>query len=532
VIDIGNGSAPIFLVVLLAVSLFFGSWAGFFLMVSAVGNMISMAKGLERGQNASDLAMKQVIGGVLLLVFAYLTEGTIGYHGAIGDLVTGNFTSWWATAMYRGYHMETIHAVAWCVIINGIVQAILSMNAGFKQYSRNIKIYAILAIAVIAATQFVWWGFDAMVPGGDFSHGTNLVTGHSWQYGDLLRLDFLTNFLLVFVQPWAGQVEPLFPFLAVSFIGSMIGLYLVKPRAGDEGKNTKTLHNAMAGGFFLMIGGFVIVMVILLFRPGDPVDGFLTVLRKSYDVTDLEQFGVWLPWFLMVTGAQWGAICLLLRLVEFRGKSAPFARKTLFFRRFGFVAFSVYNYQFLDVLPVMLAGMILGFPAWPLQRFYTVTIWLALALIIVTWAVVLWLWEKVDYVFGLEWLIAKISGVIIPSKRRVRKEAGGGRLPWWKTERLDPQGALHDAEWINIVDEKAIDHEGRKDSKLAFKMAMTGWIFFPGFLVGLAISKESKKTEGLNPHNKAAGIVSIVGIAWVIAFFTITLLLPTSILFG
>ncbi|MEX2684922.1 MAG: hypothetical protein Q6373_025330 [Candidatus Sigynarchaeota archaeon] len=530
VADITNGTAPLFLVVLMAVSLFFGSWAGFFLMVSAIGNMISMARGLERGQSAADLALKQVIGGMLLLVFAYLTESLTGYHGAIGELAKGS-TNWLNPFWYRGYHMETIHTVAWCVILNGIVQGLLSMKGGFKKFSRNIKIYAILAIAVIAVTQLVWWGFDAMVPNGDFSHGTNPLTGHPWQYGDLRKLDFFTNFLLVFVQPWAGQVEPLFPFLAVSFIGSMIGLYLVKPRTGDEGKNTKTLRISMAGGFTLMVGMFVVVLAILLLRPGDPIDGLLNVLRKAYDVTDIEQYGVWLPWFLMVTGGQWGAICLLLRLVEFRGKSAPFARKTLLFRRFGFVAFSIYNYQFLDVLPVMLTALLLGMPAWPLPSFYTTTIWLALALIIVTWAVVLWLWEKTSYAFGLEWLIAKISGLIIPSKRRERKAEGTPRLPWWKTERLDPQGALHDAEWINIVDEKDIDHANLKDSKLAFKLTMTGWIFFPGFFVGLALSRESRKTEGINWANKAASIVSIIGIIWVAAFITITLILTTGLLF-
>jgi hypothetical protein len=46
----------------------------------AVGNMISMKKGLERGKSASDLVVKQFIGGVLLFVFAYFIEGLTGHH--------------------------------------------------------------------------------------------------------------------------------------------------------------------------------------------------------------------------------------------------------------------------------------------------------------------------------------------------------------------------------------------------------------------------------------------------------------------
>jgi len=44
--------------------------AGFFLLVSAASNMISMYRRLENGQPTNTLIMQQVIGGALLVLFA------------------------------------------------------------------------------------------------------------------------------------------------------------------------------------------------------------------------------------------------------------------------------------------------------------------------------------------------------------------------------------------------------------------------------------------------------------------------------
>jgi hypothetical protein len=524
--ELEAGRLPLFLMILMLVLLFFGGWAGFFLMISSIGNMISMFKGLEKGQSAKSLAIKQIIGGFLLLFFAYLSEGIIGYKGAIGELAKGN-ENWWQLIFTRGYHTETIHAVAWCVIINGIVQAILSYNGGWKKIKRNIKIYAILAVIIIAVTQFVWNGFDALA-GESWANGSNeLITGGSveWDRGHLLYYDFFTNFLYIFAAPWAGSVEPLFPFIAVSFIGSMIGLYLMKRKDEPENKDTKTLKIGIGIGFFIALAGFLI-MVFMIIEGADAVYFF----REGSNIPALNTDFQWLAWFLFVTGSQIGAILFILRVVEFRGKSKQFAKKTLFFRRFGFVAFSVYNFQMIDIVAVLLVGLIPGIAPFVWGQgghFYLNDIWFALIGIFVLWGVVLWLWEKVNYVFGLEWFIAKISAVLIPSKR---KKTEGEKQPWWKTPRLDPQASLMDAEWIDIISTEQTEHENLKDSKLAKKVALCGLIFPPAYFISLGITKESMKTEGVNKHNKAAKIINIIGIILTIVIVTLLFVLQTDIL--
>ncbi len=526
---IGTGEAPLSLLLLMIILLFFGSFAGLFLMVSAIGNMISMFKGLQKGQDVKTLVMKQVIGGILLLVFAYLAEGIIGYKGAIGDVLIGSPQGGWDLIFHRGYHMETIHAVAWCVILNGIVQGLLSMNGGWKKIDRNIKIYAILAIIVVVVTQFVWWGFDLIVSDGDFSHGTDPATGLPWQRGNWLLLDPFTNILRIFWQPWAGEVEPLFPFLAVSFIGSMIGLYLMKREQEPENKGTKTLKIGMTIGFIMSIAGLIGVIIGILTIAGDPFDNILGILIVAYDVTAIEgNFGfLWVSYFIMITGAQIGLVLLIFRLVEFRGRAEPFAKKTLFFRRFGFVAFSIYTFQFIDIIVVYLFCLLPGFPAYGNYIFNEVQIWFVLVGILILWYVILSLWEKVNYAFGMEWTIAKLSEVLIPSKRIVTE----GKLPWWKTRRLDPQASLHNAEWIEIISTSDINHEILKESKFAFKIALCGFIFPPCFPLSISLAKSSAMMEQENKYNKRAKLIGSIFTALILTVLIAFSFLTTAILF-
>ncbi len=525
--SINAGTAPLVLVVIMVVSLFLGGWAGFFLLISAIGNMISMSKGLERGQSSKDLIMKQIMGGILLLIFAYLAEGVIGYHGALGDLLVGK-ADWLQLIFHRGYHMETIHAVAWCVIINGIVQGILSRNGGHKKIKRNMMIYAVLAIIVIVATQFVWWGFDASV-GGSFAQGINPMTGVEWYRGHLLYADPLTNILRIFQAPLAGQVEPLFPFLAVSFIGSIVGIYIIKQKNEPGPKSTKPIKRGILLGFILAIVGLFFVVILLLTSTGGDFFGdTLNLLSWGFDVTKInfEMNIMWLPWFVMVTGSQIGAILLVIRLVEYSGRAEGFAKRTLFFRRFGFVAFSVYTFQFFDVIPVFLLTLIPGIPSYGLQIFDPIMIWVAMLLIIVFWYVILALWEKVNYAFGMEWFIAKLSVILIPIKKRSKKEG----LPWWKTQRLDPEASLHKAEWIDIVLKSEIDHENLRESKLAFKIALCGLIFFPAAFISIFLARWSRKTELDNKYNKRARIIGWIGIIITVVILVVVSIFTTALL--
>ena len=129
---------PFFQLLLLIILPYLGGLAGFFLMVSAVGNMVSMQKQLKKGMDVQTLLIRQIVGGFVLLLFAMLSESLLGYHGTFGevfknlnDLSTGNYDQY----RWRFLYFETIHTIAWCVIVNGIVHALLTRKGQWNNPS-------------------------------------------------------------------------------------------------------------------------------------------------------------------------------------------------------------------------------------------------------------------------------------------------------------------------------------------------------------------------------------------------------------
>lgn len=554
---------PMFIFVFLLAAIFFGGWAGFFLMVSATGNMISMYKSTKRSGSPGDVILKQLIGGILLYIFAILAESVSGYHGYLGEIALGN-PDRWDLVLWRGFHFETIHTIAVCVILNALVQGILSINGGWKKdkINRNIKIYIILAIIVILASVFVWEGARSIVPGYPFEDRVIFIKifgkwryiTNDVQYGYLGYDSIWELTRLFFLMPLAGQVEPIFPFLAVSFIGSIIGLFLMKKEEEREEMpeklpSTRPLTRGMIISFAMFLIGLIGIVVLAIASDLEIVGN---IISHHYDVRRLYEDGLifgggapfwknpysflWFFWFIMETGAQLGCMTLIIRLVEFRGKAKKFGEKTLYFRRFGHVAFSIYNYQFVDIaMPLLLAAIgyllpILRIPGanqvpngyaailsngtfFPLSggawtAYGPIHIWFLIAFIYLWHQILLKSWEKIHYTGGLEWVIAKIANFLVPSKRKERIREG-----FFKSSRLDPKEALINPEWIEIVPYDKVQHVELVDSKLASRLCWLGIIIPPLSLVSLGISRTAIKKEGKNKYSMRGLIVSIIAIA-------------------
>jgi hypothetical protein len=549
---------PMMILVILLASIFFGGWAGFFLMVSATGNMISMYRNLERGNRVMDVVLKQVIGGTLLLFCAVLTEAVIGYHGYLGEVALGR-PDRWDILLYRGFHQETIHAVAWCIILNGIVQGMLSVNGGYKKIKRNIIIYLFLAAIIFTISAPVWEGLRYSFPGYDkfmqplqYPFGTPLAGSHEIQYGILGVTPFWQLVKQWFIAPLAGGPEPILPFLGVSFIGSVIGLFLLKKEQEREENpeklpTTRPLTIGLIVGFSLFVIALVVTVILGVTTPHMNLVGDL--IAHQYDVRALYDQGlkygfgysfIWLSWFTLETTAQLCAILLLLRVVEFRGKAKQFGRKTLYFRRFGFVAFSIYNYQFVDIIMVFIFAFVgyflpwLGIPgaagvgggyraiiAASQNKYGPVLIWFLIAGIFGVHQVLLKTWEKTNFTGGFEWFISKASNILVPTKRKNRKKEG-----FFYTERLDAKKGLYTPEWIEVIPYDKVQHNDLVDSKLAGRLCWVGLVIPPLALVSLGVARTAIKTEGKNKYSKRGLIVSIIGICLTIAIITVLFIIP------
>ncbi|MBN1539551.1 MAG: DUF1624 domain-containing protein [Candidatus Thermoplasmatota archaeon] len=494
---------------------YFSAWAGFFLLVSSIGNMISMYRNLDRGKSWKKVMMFQIVGGLLLLLAAVLVESTIGYHAFLGYAVEGKFHRW-TTILYRGFHMETIHTIAFCVIVNGIVQGLLSRNGGHVKVKRNIRIYALLAVLSVALTGPVYKMLRMIVPGYPFAKWESSIVGSlDIQYPVIGESSVCDILLKAVMFPLGGNPEPLFPYLAVTFIGSIIGIYLCQKNCPR-----KLPRNGILIGVGLASTGLIGTIVVIAIGIGD----LERLMDNFYQPPGLYP-SLWFWWFLFLTGGQLAGVLLVLRLVEFRGMGGEFGRRTLSIRRYGYVAFSVYTYQFIDAMPRALMCL---FPFvsrnWPYPE--NIGWWLPVLVMmpmtLLLWEMVLRAWEKVEYVGGMEWCIAKVAEKVLPGRR----ERTEGRRRWWQAARLDAKEYLYRPKWLNVVEKDGVDHKSKEESKLALSLSLGGLFFLPLAPMSLWIGRTSIKGEGRNFMNSAAVVVSLITMVVYVGLFIVMFFVP------
>lgn len=526
---------------------FFGGLAGFFLIVSAASNMISMYRDLEKGKSIRSLVLKQVIGGFLLLIFAMLCEGLIGYNGAFGDFLlnlNNPGDTNWQIMLWRWNHFETIHTIAWCLIFNGCIHGLMSLRGNWKNRKQMIITYIVMAVAVVGLTQPVWMLFGKIGPGYPFTEYAEKIIYATPRIGfesfwHIIRAPFLGIF--------ASPIEPLFPYLAVSFIGSIIGIVLSKPK---EKINRNFPRTMFLIGLVMFISGLIgIVISIFNIMNSQGIDQaiafYLDIIYHRHWTNDnlsniyvSPKFG-WLAQFLAVNGWSIILLMLLFRLNEFRGKSKEFANRSKIIRRYGTIAFTNYNNQWIYYLMFALTSYMIYRNAY--QKLLWFGTFLTIILTFLVYSFILWLWEKIGYIGSLEWFIRTGTNNLVP----LRRERFDTSVKWWQKGQVDVENTFYNADWINIVNKSEnLDTEETKeliadtqlekrDSKLAFRMALTGMfsiLFALSSIFALFISVNAMKNEGKNKHNKAAFIISIITIVLLVAGFIALFFIPIDTL--
>lgn len=520
--------------VMMVILPFGGGMAGFFLMVSAMGNAVSMENELRNGASAKAIAGRQLTGGLILLFFAMLTEGLIGYHGDLGLFVHRSLMAasdpalgpvhWeWNHALFRFNHFETIHTIAWCIIINGLIHSALSAREKFRDKNKLILCYIKLAVLVLLLTPLAWAFAGLIIPGFPFSTGDFLSS-----YPRIGEATLGRFILVFFLEPLAGHPEPLFPYLAASFVGTIFGLFLTMPQEQRKTKSfvSATLRN---GIIMYLIGLAGLLFNILWVIQKQGFDAGLNLYLNIWDHRGWTQeiFGTpfigWYFQFMLLNGFGILVIMSMIRLVELRGKARPFGKRTRFVRRFGFVAFTNYSMQFLYFVAMFIAfDWLLGTPYARYTGFWghaALTILVGIGL----YAVLLYLWEKIRFAGTLEWAIREINYFLNRERRKKLKEKG---IKWYNAGLLNVKGILYSADWADLVTESEIDHAGGEESRLAKKLAWAGLVFPPYSIVGFSIALRARKKESGHPENRKALIISsaslIFFLVWLTAFFILT----------
>ncbi|MGA1873255.1 MAG: hypothetical protein ACMUHY_06240 [Thermoplasmatota archaeon] len=485
---------------------YFGGMAGLFLMVSATSHTLSIQGQLRKGKKLESVILRQMSVGIVLLIFAFLAESTIGHHGFLGrmayyDVSTGTslmeaVSANSARVLYRGFHFMTLHTIAWCIIINSAIQYFLYRKGGIEKIARNVKIYIGLSALTILLTPLMWWIAGMVVAGYPFGTypGTDLMV----QYPLAGHSGVLDYVKLFFLGPLAGQTEPLFPFLFISFIGAIAGIYLSMNRPPRYFP-----HIGMKiGGIMFFIG---IAGIAFMWLTG--LDSVQNLIDNTYQILRLK---IWFPLLLLTTGGQLVFLMMAIRLVEYRGVGAEFARRTTFFRRFGAVSLTIYTFQYLDAVPLNIISL---FPGINVLTGREGLFWAVLAVVgsILTWHFVLLLWERKDFKGSAEWSFAVILAQL---QRLFSRRSAPSTLKWHEVPKLKLTLDDVKVEWLSVVPKNPRGLDRFRDSILSTYLAFIGLVIFPLSILAHSVAKRARETEGENRFNRLSLKVSRWGLAW------------------
>lgn len=490
----------------------FGGLAGLFLLTSAIGNMMGMTRNLQAGHSPSAVMWKQVLGGVLIVIFAMFCEAVLGYHGALGqvflnlnDVCGTDFSPMY----YRAFNIETLHAIGYAEILNGVTHGILVRRLGTATNpARLIRNYWVLAAGVLALTPVVWLLSGWLVPGYPFT--TNPVTGLPMFLPVIGTSSWIDLILCALINPLAAPVEPVLPYLATSYVGSIIGLQMSRPQHQfDPGFISRYVRFGFVCFAFGLTGMLLLLLNVLR---TDGLEKMIAVYRMIYDHRYYtSQHGMPLGWFwqyLLLSGVTLLLAMLVIRLTEFRGKAAQVARRWEFVRRFGFIAFTIYTIQWVYFLMHYLVSQSLGHE--PYAKLTWGGTWLVVASSLLALHLLMRVWERLGYVGSIEWAIVSLTNVLSPITKQVSQLGQAPR--WYQRGRLDVKGIFYEPYWKNLDSANSTADE----LKLIWQFSIIGLFVWPLSLIAYSLTRSFAKEH---PGEDIAWprILSMIGLVTCVA---------------
>ena len=373
---------------------FFASWNAYFLLISSIVNSLAMTKKVASGQSAKRMLLKQIITGFGIVLVGYLSN-SFGYIGYFGNVI--RYGRWGdAYPIWSGFFgMYTLQIIGYCMIITGVLHYVLIRNDGYLKFKRNLLVYGLLAIVIIVVSPFIhnWvdnlpWEAPTYIP-------PEVGLGDNYQWPSVHFQANNASFKAWILSLLAGDMEPLFPYLATSFSGAMVGLCLARP------KPHKRLP-LIGGGIALLLMTLGGVFMLL---------GFVTLGNNRPDTGN----------FLLMLGGQLGVVFLLLRLIEYRGRGEQFANRKIVkhFRLWGMISLSVYCLAIFELLPRWIIGTtynllyssetnLLHSSLFGYGEEYKAML-IAVA-IILSFELVVYSWAKSNFKYSFEWFIIKLQG--------------------------------------------------------------------------------------------------------------------------
>jgi hypothetical protein len=392
---------PIILIIFAVIIGYLSMWISFFILLSGTVNSYVMSKKVLNGSKPSSLLRKQILNGVLILIFGRLQENVIGYFGYLGySLKTGIWTNF-MTLYTSFWTIRALDVIGWCIILNAIIHYLLMLKGGFRLYLRNVIIYLVLGAGILAVTPIIKAWALSIQP-----------TEH--------------NFLSWFLNTLVLDFDVIFPYLFSSFLGSMLGITLARP------KNPKKI--VIRGGLSIMFLLSLISFLLIYFKVANNLPA--TIFSKPPEI----------PTYLILTVGQIGVLILTLSLIEFRGKGEklahnPFVRNL---RLWSMISLSIFLFDVFELLPRAILTLVLGnfigldFMSGSIFTGQIGLLWASLLGLFVLsfFQLFVWLWSKIEFKFGAEWIMIRIQTLVTKQK----------------SKKLDFENMMNEVEWVSFID--------------------------------------------------------------------------------
>ncbi len=206
----------------------------------------------------------------------------------------------------------------------------------------------------------------------------------------------------------------------------MLGITLARP------KNPKKI--VIRGGLSIMFLLSLISFLLIYFKVANNLPA--TIFSKPPEI----------PTYLILTVGQIGVLILTLSLIEFRGKGEklahnPFVRNL---RLWSMISLSIFLFDVFELLPRAILTLVLGnfigldFMSGSIFTGQIGLLWASLLGLFVLsfFQLFVWLWSKIEFKFGAEWIMIRIQTLVTKQK----------------SKKLDFENMMNEVEWVSFID--------------------------------------------------------------------------------
>jgi len=280
--------------------------------------------------------------------------------------------------------------ILWLIGIGLIVTSVIYLLMKRADWSKKKMITTLIIIAIATLfiiTPFLQWLYTVL------EFPKNAYVG--WE-----TTNWSTNLLRIFLAPIVRDDFPLFPNVTGMFVGVIIGCLISKEQVEKKHLNI----------FF--------ISSIILFIAGAGVYFGETALESVLNPLSIRvDAGI----YLMATAGAILAMLIFLYLIDIRrGRKQV---KFFYFQRFGTMSLSLWMFQWVMAFPIMLLQLILNLINFGTDSSSYIPTRLGpffsqglggygiigeIIYIIAFWSLILWLWQKINFVGSFEWMTVKL----------------------------------------------------------------------------------------------------------------------------